>query len=129
MALQLTGVVARASTGGGGGSSPGVAVWIVGVGVPLVLGGCSWAAPAPLLHPPRTRLQVSRISPPEAGFFGKRLRLPRAGGVTVKAHADVSDAALLIAGERVGRMLARLPPAVLQRLRCAGAEVRVLGAK
>jgi hypothetical protein len=66
---------------------------------------------------------ITRIEPPEAGFFSKRLEVR---GIPIKAHAVVSDAALLEARRRLERMLGRLPNAAAN-LADAGAELHVIG--
>lgn len=70
---------------------------------------------------------VERVEPPLAGFFGKRLAAGR--GIDVRAHADVSDEALVEARRLVRKVVQRLPTAVVDNMRSAGAEVRVLGEK
>ena len=101
--------------------------WILVGGLPLVLAlgwyrSSAYGEPA-TAAPPSAR--VASIAPAEAGFFSKRLAGRQ--GIQVKAHADVSDEALLVASQRVDRMMKRLRPAVTSRLRGVGAEVRVLG--
>ena len=70
---------------------------------------------------------VECVHPPLAGFFGKRLAA--GNGLLVRAHAEVSDEALVEAGRLVRRVVKNLPAAVVENMRSAGAEVRVLGAK
>jgi hypothetical protein len=48
-------------------------------------------------------------------------------GVPIRAHADVSDAALLVAADRLSRMLRPLPKPVLERLQRRGASFHVIG--
>jgi hypothetical protein len=50
--------------------------------------------------------EITVIDPPENGFFSKQLDYH---GIPIKAHAVVSDAALLGARERLDRMLGKLP--------------------
>ena len=50
--------------------------------------------------------EITVIDPPESGFFSKQLDYH---GIPIKAHAVVSDAALLGARERLDRMLGKLP--------------------
>ena len=104
---------------------PEIGLLLVCGGGPLLL---SWAAyrhsiaPPP---PPASRRVVEADAPPLAGFFGKRLA--SGTGIDVRAHADVSDEALLEAGRVVRRVTAQLPRSVVGNMRSAGAEVRVLG--
>jgi len=71
--------------------------------------------------PPR---EVSRLDPPISGFFSKEIVVH---GVPIRAHACVTDAALLVAADRLGRMLRYLPPPVLERLQRRGACLHVIG--
>lgn len=62
-------------------------------------------------------------------FFSKELRVGAcaSSSLPIRAHADVSDAALFVAADRVGRMLRDLPLSVLQRLQRRGAAVHIVG--
>jgi len=71
--------------------------------------------------PPEPR--VTRIDPPESGFFSKQVVYK---GIPIKAHKDVADAALLEAYRRLDRMLGR-QPVVVENLVDAGAELQVIG--
>ena len=73
------------------------------------------------------RRAVETVQPPLAGFFGKRLAA--GSGIVVRAHADVSNEALCEAGRLVRKVLRNLPAGVVENMRSAGAEVRVLGEK
>jgi alpha-glucosidase len=66
---------------------------------------------------------ISPIDPPEQGFFAKVLDYD---GIPIKAPAVVSDQALLIARERLTRLLKNLPDA-RYNLRMAGAELHIIG--
>jgi hypothetical protein len=57
-------------------------------------------------------------------FFGKELDVM---GVPVRAHASVTDAALIVAGDRLSRMLRNIPTAVHDRLRHRGAAFHIIG--
>eukprot|EP01052_Picozoa_sp_SAG31_P053932 SAG31_NODE_14077_length_828_cov_1.240055_1_plen_205_part_10 len=110
-----------------------IASWIVAAGLPLVLGYSRWTVSereaAADDHSKSRPASVRIVHPPEAGFFGKRLSRSRelSGGVRIKSHVDVQDAAIIEAGARVARMMASLPPSIRHHLLAAGAEVRVLG--
>ena len=65
---------------------------------------------------------VTKLRP--SPFFGKEVNVL---GVPVKAHADVSDAALLVAADRLSRMLRNLPDAVHERLTKRGAAFHIIG--
>ncbi|MEI7900521.1 MAG: hypothetical protein WCK89_09715 [bacterium] len=67
--------------------------------------------------------KILSIQPPEHGFFSKRLDY---GGIAIKAHQDVSDAALLEGQSRLAMMLAQLP-GVCRRLGEKGAELHIIG--
>jgi hypothetical protein len=67
--------------------------------------------------------KLERIDPPEQGFFGKRLMVR---GVAVMAHADVSDAALEEAAQRISRQLRRAPE-IAANLRLLGVQMHVIG--
>ena len=57
-------------------------------------------------------------------FFGKELVVM---GVPIRAHASVTDAALIVAGDRLSRMLRNIPTAVHDRLRNRGASFHIIG--
>ena len=57
-------------------------------------------------------------------FFGKELNVM---GVPIRAHASVTDAALVVAGDRLSRMLRNIPTAVHDRLRNRGAAFHIIG--
>jgi hypothetical protein len=67
--------------------------------------------------------RVTMIHPPEYGFFSKQVAYE---GIPIKAHADVSDAALIEARQRLARMLAHIP-VVVQNLVDVEAEMHVIG--
>lgn len=67
--------------------------------------------------------RIERIDPPEKNFFAKRLDYH---GILIKAHADVSDEALLEAEDRLEMMLAHLPEA-RDKLAKAGATLHIIG--
>jgi hypothetical protein len=66
---------------------------------------------------------IESIHPPEAGFYGKVLSMD---GLPIKAHADVSDAAILEAYRRLHLLLEHLPQA-RENLVSAGAEFHIIG--
>lgn len=66
---------------------------------------------------------IERLDPPELGFYSRRLD---AGGIAIKAHADVSDEAMRAAAARVNRSLGNLP-VVRSNLVAAGAEIHIIG--
>ena len=67
---------------------------------------------------------VQPLSPPRHDFFSKEIV---ALGVPIRAHASVSDGALVTAADRLSRMLRHLPTAVLERLEKRGAAFHVIG--
>jgi von Hippel-Lindau disease tumor suppressor protein len=67
--------------------------------------------------------KVVPIHPPELGFFSKQVVYE---GIPIKAHQDVSDAALLEARRRIARMLAHIP-VVVQNLVDVDAQMHVIG--
>lgn len=67
--------------------------------------------------------EITRIDPPEAGFFSKQLVVR---GVAIKAHADTSDAAIEEAARRIDRQLSRAP-GMADNLRKFGAEMHIIG--
>lgn len=67
--------------------------------------------------------EISVIEPPEQGFFAKLLDYD---GIPIKAPAVVADQALLVARERLTRLLKNLPDA-RYNLRMAGAELHIIG--
>jgi hypothetical protein len=66
---------------------------------------------------------VTPIRPPENGFFSKQVVYK---GIPIKAHQDVSDAALLEARQRLGRMLAHAT-VVVDNLMGVEAGMHVIG--
>lgn len=67
--------------------------------------------------------EIRPIDPPEQGFYGKMLEYD---GIPIKAASVVADQALLIARERLTRLLKNLPQA-RYNLRLAGAELHIIG--
>lgn len=67
--------------------------------------------------------KVAVIRPAELGFFSKQVVCK---GISIKAHKDVADAALLEAQRRIGRMLAHMPT-VVENLVDVGAEMHIIG--
>mmetsp|Transcript_36927 Transcript_36927/g.61200 ORF Transcript_36927/g.61200 Transcript_36927/m.61200 type:complete len:499 (+) Transcript_36927:65-1561(+) len=70
---------------------------------------------------PRT---VERLDPPKHGFFAKEIQTL---GVPIRAHASVSDAAMVVAADRLSRMLRNLPEPVISRLQNRGAAFHIIG--
>lgn len=66
---------------------------------------------------------VAAVDPPEHGFFAKRVDYQ---GIPIKAHAQVSDDALVEAWRRLDNLLGRMPDAVAN-LRDARVELHVIG--
>lgn len=66
---------------------------------------------------------IRTIEPPEKGFFAKELDYE---GILIKAPAVVADSALLIARDRLARLLKNLPEA-RANLKTAGAELHIIG--
>lgn len=66
---------------------------------------------------------ITRLDPPEHGFYGKMLPVR---GVSIKAHGSVVDAALLEAARRVDHLLGGCPT-VAANLERAGAELHLIG--
>ena len=64
---------------------------------------------------------VRRVDPPLSGFFAKETIVH---GVALRSHDCVSDSALCVAADRLGRMLRNLPGAVLDRLSRRGGAWR-----
>ena len=69
------------------------------------------------------RADIKTLDPPEKGFFTKVLDYH---GIPIKAPAVVDDQALLVARDRIDRLLAHLPNA-LYNLTVAGAELHIIG--
>ena len=69
------------------------------------------------------RAGIHTIDPPEKNFFAKSLDYR---GIPIKASAEVDDRALLVARERIARLLRHLPNA-LYNLTVAGAEMHIIG--
>lgn len=68
-------------------------------------------------------MTITAIDPPERGFYSQQLDV---FGTRVKAHAVVSEAAMLEAGRRLRQLLGSAP-AVAANLASAGAEMHVIG--
>jgi hypothetical protein len=68
-------------------------------------------------------LSVTAITPPESGFYAKRLDYE---GIPIKAPKEVADEALLAAQARLAMMLTNLP-GIQANLRRAGTELHVIG--
>ena len=66
---------------------------------------------------------ITILDPPESGFFSKQIICK---GIPIKAHRDVSDAALREASRRLGRMLEHIP-VIVQNLVDIGAEMHIIG--
>src|ERR1051326_4203633 len=87
----------------------------------LVLPACAAWAAVHLTAP--TDSGIKPIDPPEKGFYARVLDYE---GIPIKAPAVVDDRALLVARERLSRMLKNLPDA-RYNLRLAGAELHIIG--
>lgn len=74
-------------------------------------------------RPPEPRPAITAITPPEGGFFAKRLDYE---GIVIKAPKEVMDEALYAARDRLSMMLTNLP-GVRANLRAAGAELHIIG--
>ena len=68
-------------------------------------------------------MSITLIDPPERGFYSKQLDV---FGTFVKAHATVSDEAVLEAERRLTRLLGSAP-AIAANLASPGAEMHVIG--
>lgn len=66
---------------------------------------------------------IETLHPPQAGFYSRVVTME---GLPIKAHADVSDAAMLEAYRRLHRLLANIPQA-RSNLVSAGAEFHIIG--
>ena len=66
---------------------------------------------------------IRRLDPPEQGFFIKELDYE---GIPIKAPEPVDDKALIVARDRLKRLLGRLPNA-RYNLKVAGAELHIIG--
>jgi hypothetical protein len=80
-------------------------------------------AAVPAILAAGTTPAIQRLSTPERGFFSKILDYH---GIPIKAHADVSDEALLAAYGRLDMELQHLP-VVVKNLAAAGAELHIIG--
>lgn len=89
----------------------------------LLLGLLCAAALEGLNSAPGRAAEVRLLDPPEQGFYAKVLDYD---GIPIKAAAVVADQALLIARERLTRLLRNLPDA-RYNLRLAGAELHIIG--
>ena len=67
--------------------------------------------------------EVQAIDPPELGFYAKRIQY---AGIAIKSHGSVDDRALVLARDKVARMLRSLP-VVQANLAAAGAELHIIG--
>ena len=67
---------------------------------------------------------VKKVSPPRQGFFAKEMDVL---GLPLRAHACVSDEALVVAADRLSRMLRYMPKSVMGRLERRGASFHVIG--
>mmetsp|Transcript_20646 Transcript_20646/g.63082 ORF Transcript_20646/g.63082 Transcript_20646/m.63082 type:complete len:454 (-) Transcript_20646:1793-3154(-) len=78
-------------------------------------------------RPPR---EIRWLEPPIGGFFHKEIVLrlsEEQRGIPIRAHRCVSDGALFVAADRLGRMLRYLPAPVLSRLERRGATLHIIG--
>jgi hypothetical protein len=66
---------------------------------------------------------ITILDPPESDFFSKEIICK---GIPIKAHRDVSDAALREASRRLGRMLEHIP-VIVENLVNIGAEMHIIG--
>jgi hypothetical protein len=66
---------------------------------------------------------ITILDPPESDFFSKEIICK---GIPIKAHRDVSDAAMREASRRLGRMLEHIP-VIVQNLVDIGAEMQIIG--
>jgi len=73
--------------------------------------------------PPAQRPEIVILDPPEKEFFSKQLDFK---GVPIKAHRVVSNEALYIAREKLGKILGH-QPMVISNLVAAGAELHIIG--
>ncbi len=93
----------------------------------LVMGGCwlgvGWSTTTAALEQPAQKPTLRRIVPPEQGFFEK---MTDYDGIPIKAAAVVDDRALLVAHDRLSRLLGKLPDARFN-LRLAGAALHIIG--
>jgi hypothetical protein len=71
----------------------------------------------------QSRPGIAAISPPEFGFFAKRLNYE---GIAIKAPTDVVDDALFSAYDRLSMMLGKLP-SVRAKLGATGVELHIIG--
>lgn len=67
---------------------------------------------------------VRTLTPLRDGFYGKEIDVL---GLPVRAHAVVSDPALVVAADRLARMLRNMPAAVSERLARRGAAFHIIG--
>jgi hypothetical protein len=88
------------------------------VGVAVVRSFAAWGDSLQVARP-----AITRIDPPEGGFFAKRLDYE---GIPIKAPTNVVDEALYAAWDRLALMLRNLP-GVRVRLQTAGAELHIIG--
>ncbi len=95
----------------------GVAAFLI-----LAWAGCAGVAPESA-RDRAVAAKIASIEPPESGFFSKRLDYH---GIPIKAHAVVSDAALVAAEERLERMLGKLPR-IRAKLAEQGVSLHIIG--
>ena len=95
---------------------------VVSVTLALATAGmnCGFAAG---LDEAATRLPITRLDPPEKGFFTQELLCH---GIPVKAPDAVTNQALYVACERMANELSHLPM-VASNLAAAGVEVHIIG--
>ena len=70
------------------------------------------------------RRSIRPLDPPLHSFFAKEIDVL---GLPVRAHADVSDSALVVAADRLSRMLRHLPSAIFDRLSRRQASFHIIG--
>lgn len=97
-------------------------VWTWRSGAALLAGALAISAIAGD-RPPAEPPVITRIEPPEGGFFAKRLDYE---GIPIKAPTNVVDEALYAAYDRLSMMLTNLLDARVQ-LHAAGAELHIIG--
>jgi hypothetical protein len=98
--------------------------WALAVGTAAVSLFLVWCfTPVPAAAPQAVAAKISAVSPPEYGFFSKRLDYK---GIPIKAHAVVADEALHEAYRRLDLLL-RNQPNALANLVTEGAELHIIG--
>lgn len=96
---------------------------LAGIALAALLPAVTLANEPPPGPDPAAKPPVTRIDPPEQGFFAKRLDYH---GIPIKAHAEVSDEALHEARQRLDLML-KNQPVVRANLAAAGAALHIIG--